>query len=1522
VVPSPQVPSLTHHRASPQVPSLSLLVSDTSVTLLNNEIGFTERDVRAVCNLGASTKVATASIGRKGIGFKSVFMVTDHPHVLSAGFSFKFDTQTHGLYGYVCPENVSADAIRAQLTDGARTLLDEDGVNTCIFLPRRQSAGHSLQINEKFDGTMLLFLRNLQRITVFEEGIERRVWVEQGEIVKTDDERGVLSVCKLHDERRPLGTPGAAGVDGAAVRTSTTTYRVYRRSGIALPPHLGPGTTEITLAFPDNDVLEPQQIFTFLPVCHSGLPFAVNAQFELVSSRQQVHEDSLQNQFLRDEIAPTLVAALDACEPLKQRLGDLLAAATASSPFWAPVVTDIVDRIRSTPCLLTESGRYVLPEAAIRRPINVDSALVRNTALARGCGVEFVDSSMCQMAERLGCREFALEDLAQLIKGACGSPGLAMDLSDDESEPEDDKTVLTMNVLASKISGLPRLAYSPPRSGSPDTQQWLRKLYQYINIVLGPDDVDSTLWTLKIFPIIGESGEECLESLASGRIFSSLDNDDWLFLRGNGLRVLVEGTATKETAPFLDAVGIQPATRKDIVQTILAHHREGKFGRQVWEDDVQSTIWKGLQFLRDNYESIVAAGDTSPEELANTLLIPTLSGMVLPARECAVSGILGCGCPFCFELSKNGVPCGDLQGEIDEIAVAITPIQRVVRGAAATGEMLSISECRIWENFFLAIGVGLHSSVCATSSPDHGAHAGVHSRGGLRSLTEGDPCPICFESLPLSTRSSVLPCGHRFCPDCIMGWLVASSPGDSGACPLCRKSTAMTAVEEVAPDPFFVQISSAVSESITELQMQSNTSFLLRTALGLMAKDEITRGVLAGAVVPTTIGPSPLSSCFCGEDASSSMKSLLPQVNLAPGCTRVVAAAVGEVLGQFGISASSTLPGLIHTLKVMRQAVVDGYQPEGGPGVILAAFASCYTLIERLVHSTQSTAHIDEFAHAPLIYVGIVERKPEGGRGRTTRTHTFMKTEDVVWRGNAKVLAQLGHAAISTLYGATSKGFFDGIGIKSFDVAGCWEALRSLAAARASDVAEVVETVKEIYEELEREGSVTTAVVTERDVHVLVHDPSTNRKRVVSCTDELVLLNDDPYAYDVFADSHRVWLDTDSLEQCPRLFAALCGGASPIKSLSACVTSRSKLVVSEPLAHEREWTLWARQCIEKTCTSYGRSPSAQIRKLSTTLTVLRAEKISMSMKLRVDGDRRSLQKERTYPLVTDQDSGRIILSRVGSARNVEWVCRQVGAELGTLMHEFWEVCGREQLEWQCYAHLMAQCGRCPKPLRELGEVGHNARIGSFGYGGPRSGRLAGHQINRKRPAVEFPASLPPPLKTEKLMASPPTGGDRGGRPENAVPLAHGSRTEDKKATEAAAGAGAGAAAAAAAAPIADTPAHVSAELLRQQVSALQAQLAEQARMLDASQQTIRALEEHQADGEDADQLRASLQRRDDVIRRLNAQVERLSEQAAPPTPAAAAAAAPVCPEWATPCRHGARCLHRGDPAHAMALWHP
>ena len=89
---------------SNDVPSLRFIMSSTSITVLNNEVGFFERHIRTICNVGQSTKKANQSgyIGQKGIGFKSVFRISDTPHVHSNGFHFMFDIRS-GPVGYILP---------------------------------------------------------------------------------------------------------------------------------------------------------------------------------------------------------------------------------------------------------------------------------------------------------------------------------------------------------------------------------------------------------------------------------------------------------------------------------------------------------------------------------------------------------------------------------------------------------------------------------------------------------------------------------------------------------------------------------------------------------------------------------------------------------------------------------------------------------------------------------------------------------------------------------------------------------------------------------------------------------------------------------------------------------------------------------------------------------------------------------------------------------------------------------------------------------------------------------------------------------------------------------------------------------------------------------------------------------------------------------------------------------------------------------------------------------------------------
>jgi len=59
-------------------PTLAFILQSNGVVVLNNELGFTAKNIRALCDVGNSTKKGSNAgyIGQKGIGFKSVFRVS------------------------------------------------------------------------------------------------------------------------------------------------------------------------------------------------------------------------------------------------------------------------------------------------------------------------------------------------------------------------------------------------------------------------------------------------------------------------------------------------------------------------------------------------------------------------------------------------------------------------------------------------------------------------------------------------------------------------------------------------------------------------------------------------------------------------------------------------------------------------------------------------------------------------------------------------------------------------------------------------------------------------------------------------------------------------------------------------------------------------------------------------------------------------------------------------------------------------------------------------------------------------------------------------------------------------------------------------------------------------------------------------------------------------------------------------------------------------------------------------------
>lgn len=115
----------------------------------NNEVGFSEENIRALCDVANSSKKKQLGyIGEKGIGFKSVFRVTDEPLIVSNGFRFSLpvhDPETK--LGYVIP--VWREDLPAAL----------DPSQTNIYLPLTSKGRGELPRVADIHPSLLLFLK-------------------------------------------------------------------------------------------------------------------------------------------------------------------------------------------------------------------------------------------------------------------------------------------------------------------------------------------------------------------------------------------------------------------------------------------------------------------------------------------------------------------------------------------------------------------------------------------------------------------------------------------------------------------------------------------------------------------------------------------------------------------------------------------------------------------------------------------------------------------------------------------------------------------------------------------------------------------------------------------------------------------------------------------------------------------------------------------------------------------------------------------------------------------------------------------------------------------------------------------------------------------------------------------------------------------------------------------------------------------------------------------------------------------
>ncbi|MDP3977041.1 MAG: DUF3883 domain-containing protein [Pseudomonas sp.] len=366
-----------NHYASGVTPHLTLEVTPSRLVVVNNEVGFTEANVKAICSVGASSKSQQKSgyIGEKGIGFKSVFIVSDAPEIHSNGFHFKFDRTVAGnLLGYVVPHWCELP-----------TELQPDC--TTIILPAAKTYEFGADTLVDLDACLLLFLNKLRQLTLLHNG--QRVTYRR-------EDKGELS--NLSATRQSEGG-GPLSEDMRYVRAELT---FPMRDQFNDEKRLGIEQSTVVLAFPvdTTGAAKPEpasHVFAFLPIRQMGFKFAIQADFILSSSREEVLTDRPWNKFLRAGVAEVFSSAVETfkkTEPLAlSYLKYIPAEGEVVDPFFRALRKSIIDKLAGAKCLLSASGEWRGP-TELRIAEKSFRTLFPSKIAKELFGFDYVDSRM------------------------------------------------------------------------------------------------------------------------------------------------------------------------------------------------------------------------------------------------------------------------------------------------------------------------------------------------------------------------------------------------------------------------------------------------------------------------------------------------------------------------------------------------------------------------------------------------------------------------------------------------------------------------------------------------------------------------------------------------------------------------------------------------------------------------------------------------------------------------------------------------------------------------------------------------------------------------------------------------------------------------------------------------------------------------------------------------------------------------------------------------------------------------
>ncbi|MHC5914267.1 MAG: sacsin N-terminal ATP-binding-like domain-containing protein [Nostoc sp.] len=246
--------------------------------IVQNDSEFSEDDFKRMQKIaGGDRRSDEWTIGKFGIGFTSVYLITDTPQIISSGKHWIFRPEQ------TASQRIEQKKIEASL--GTTFLLP--WVNTNSFIRQKlnlvpittQLISQFVKEVEDSLSKALLFLENLTKITLI-------VGDESISVVREYDNERIL--IKFLDHQRCITEEqGWYLLHGDFSQNATLLRKEYGENNIPLKRK-----TTVTIAIPENDQNLKGLLFAFLPTQEeSDLPLHVNADFFPSSDRKRISCD-------------------------------------------------------------------------------------------------------------------------------------------------------------------------------------------------------------------------------------------------------------------------------------------------------------------------------------------------------------------------------------------------------------------------------------------------------------------------------------------------------------------------------------------------------------------------------------------------------------------------------------------------------------------------------------------------------------------------------------------------------------------------------------------------------------------------------------------------------------------------------------------------------------------------------------------------------------------------------------------------------------------------------------------------------------------------------------------------------------------------------------------------------------------------------------------------------------------------------------------------------------------------------